>query len=125
MSDHDLVEEMRGYRAEMARYGRSGRTDRADAVREQIGRVVVEGVRRAEILRARADDHEANGQDLLAAQSRIQARELLAGLGVADGQESDGGAGRGELEDTGDSTPRETATPKKRRGRRTDEGGEG
>jgi hypothetical protein len=106
---HDFIAELGGYRNELARYTRAGDTGRADAVREQMAKVVTAIGVEVDRLDAVADNHMTAGQDLLAARATIEARRLraaLAELGTA--------AEQGEQETAADATPRETAVNRKR-----------
>jgi hypothetical protein len=109
----DLLAELGGYRAELARYDRLGRTERAAAVRDQIDRLITTVSAEADRLDAVSDNHMSAGQDLQAARATIEARRLraaLADLGVAQpGAAEPEVAELGVPETAADSTPRETA----------------
>ena len=77
---HDLLAELAGYEAELAGYERQSRTDRAAAVRAEIDRVIDEVKVRIERLLTSAEGHEDEGQDVLAAQARVEAKRLAATL---------------------------------------------
>lgn len=101
---HDLIAEMAGYRTELENLERFGdKKDRVAAVRGEIDRVA--GVVRLEVERllAQAETHEEAGQDVLAAQCRVEAKRL-----VREG-------GLGEPETAADTTLREKAVPAKGR----------
>src|SRR5688500_4591798 len=98
---HDLIAEMNGYRTELANLGRFGdKKDRVKAVEGEIDRVAGSIRLEAERLMAQAETHEESGQDVLAAQCRVEARRL-----VREG-------GLGEPGNAADSTPKEKAVPK-------------
>lgn len=100
MAAHDLRAELAAYEAELSRY--EAREDsRASAVRGEIDRVTAAIRVQAAALNRQAEVNDADGQDVLAAQARVQARELLDGLPPA-------------AEDTSEAAPRETATTRKR-----------
>lgn len=100
MAAHDLRAELAAYEAELSRY--EAREDsRASDVQAEIDRVTGLIRRDAAALNRRAEVRDAEGQDVLAAQLRVQARELLDGLPPA-------------AEDTAESSPLETATTRKR-----------
>lgn len=103
---HDLLAELDGYRAELSGYDRAGRAERSDAVRAEIDRVTKAIEVEADNLTAQAENHEEAGQDVLAAQCRVEARRLRRCLAETPpaGQTA------------ADSTPRETATTKRSRG---------
>lgn len=111
---HDLIAELDGYRAELARYAREGRTDRADAVREQADRVISEIRVEAEKADARADNHEEAGQDIAAAKERVEAKRLRRAFAELDKPETatDEDA-EPDTETATDKTPRETAVRKR------------
>lgn len=98
---HDLIAELGGYRDELANYERSGRKDRMPAVKAEIDRVAAAILTEAERLVAQAEAHEEAGQDVLAAQCRVEAKRLVRGSGT------------GAPENAADSTPVETAVPAK------------
>lgn len=101
---HDLIAELEGYRAELAGYVRGNRPERAKAVREEMAKVVKAIGVEADKLIAQAQNHEEEGRDIPAAQARVEARRLrrpLADLAPAE-------------ETAADTTPRETATTKKK-----------
>jgi hypothetical protein len=102
---HDLLAELDGYRAELDGYERSGRTARTEAVRGEIDRVTKQIAGEVEKLNAQADNHEEAGQDVLAAQARVQAKRLRRALAA---EQLPGG------EDTADRMPRQTATTKRK-----------
>lgn len=101
---HDLIAEMDGYRTELANLERFGdKKDRAKAVKGEIDRVAGSIRLEAERLLAQAEIHEEAGQDVLAAQCRVEAKRLVR-------------EGRLEAaEDAADSTPTEKAVPKGRK----------
>lgn len=78
--NHDLLAELAGYEAELAGYERQHRTERADAVRTEITRVIGEVQVKIERELTVAEGHEDAGQDLLAAQARVEAKRLARGL---------------------------------------------
>ncbi|MFF5004681.1 hypothetical protein ACFY3G_17845 [Streptomyces phaeochromogenes] len=77
---HDLLAELAGYQAEFAREDRNGRTERADAVREELDRVRGEIEAKAEDLEAKSAEYVDEGQDVRAAQAAVRARELRQAL---------------------------------------------
>lgn len=77
---HDLLAELAGYEAELAGYERQSRTERAAAVRVEITRVIGEVQTRIERLLTSAEGHEDDGQDVLAATARVEAKRLAAAL---------------------------------------------
>lgn len=77
---HDLLAELAGYQAEFDREDRNGRTERADAVREELDRVRQEIEAKAEDLEAKSAEHVDEGQDVRAAQAAVAARELRQAL---------------------------------------------
>lgn len=98
---HDLIAEVAGYRTELANLERfSDKKDRANAVRGEIDRVAGQIRMEAERLMAQAETHEEAGQDVLAAQCRVEAKRL-----VREG-------GLGQPENAADSAPKEKAVPK-------------
>lgn len=100
---HDLLAELDGYRAELAGYERAKRADRITAVRKEIARVGKAIEVEVGKLIAQAENHEEAGQDVLAAQCRVEARRLARSLGDVPAAEN-----------AADSSPRETATTKRR-----------
>jgi hypothetical protein len=111
---HDLAAELQGYKNELKQAEQRGNKERAAAVREEIKRVGAAVREKAEALEAAAHAHDAAGQDVLAAQARVEARryrDLLPKRGrPAKGK--DDGAQTGSTtstENTADSTPTETA----------------
>lgn len=106
--DHDHLAELAGYRNELAQAERRGDDAHADEVRTEIARVTQTVARRAELLRAEADGHEAESRFEQAAQARRKARAYTDELG--------------SLEDTQQEPPTERAVP--RRGKKTAESGE-
>jgi hypothetical protein len=99
----DLIAELEAYRAEQARYAREGRKERAAAAGKEAERVADSIKAEVEKLDARAGNHEEAGQDLLAAQARVEARRLRRAV-----------AGQAPAEETAvDTTPRETATTRR------------
>lgn len=100
---HDLIAELAGFRTELENYERFSRggPDRVKAVKAEIARVSKQIGVEVEKLLARAANHEEAGQDVLAAQCRVEAKRLA--------RESRLGA----PEDAADATPRETAVPPK------------
>lgn len=103
---HDMLAELAGYRAELAGAEQHGESDRAEAIRGEIDRISAAVRGRVDELRAEATAHESNGQDVLAVNSRIEARRLAAGL---PDDEPPG------TETATDKSPRETATTKRGR----------
>jgi hypothetical protein len=77
---HDLLAELAGYTSELANYQRSGRDERAAAVRDEISRVTGQINTRIEQLLTAAEGHEDAGADLAAAQARVEAKQLAAAL---------------------------------------------
>ncbi len=72
---HDLLAELAGYRNELAGAEARG-SERAAQIRTEIERVEAAVTERAAELIAQAETHEGAGQDVLAAQARIEARRL-------------------------------------------------
>lgn len=107
---HDLLAELAAYRSELAGYERSQRVERVVAVRAEIDRVTALIHVEAAKLVAQAENHEEAGQDVLAAQARVEARRLKRAAATKDGGEPPA------AEDTADSTPTEKAVT--RRGRK-------
>ncbi len=101
----DLIAELDGFRSELEGYERSaGRLDRKDrikAVKGEIERVQGSIRLEAERLVAQAETHEEAGQDVLAAQCRVEAKRL-----VREG-------GLGQAETAADTTPKDKAVPAK------------
>ncbi|MGW7195545.1 hypothetical protein [Streptomyces chryseus] len=87
---HDLLAELAGYQAELAREERNCRTERAAAVREQLDRVREAISEKADALEVSAEDYTDQGQDVRAAQAAVEARELRRAL-ESDGPEPDPG----------------------------------
>lgn len=106
---HDLLAELDGYRTELANAERAGRQDRADAVRPHLGRLA--GLIEAEAARldAQAETHENEGQDVLAAQARVEAKRLRRGAQLTADASPAG-------ENAADARPKETATTKRKGG---------
>ena len=77
---HDLLAELAGYQSELAGYERQNRTERAAAVRGEVDRVIGEAKTRIEQLLTQAEGHEDAGQDVPAAQARVEAKRLAAAL---------------------------------------------
>lgn len=102
----DLIAELGGYQAELARYERLNLDARAQAVRDQVSRLVAVITTEAEKLDAAADNHMTAGQDLHAARATVEARRLRAAL-VELGLLSEA------AETAADTTPRETAVRKR------------
>lgn len=102
---HDLIAELDGYRAELSGYERAKRTDRAAAVAAEIDRVTKLIAVEADKFIARAENHEEAGQDILAAQARVEAKRLRRALAA----EVPPGA-----ENAAQNAPRETAVAKKK-----------
>jgi hypothetical protein len=118
---HDLLAELTGYRNELTAV--SG--DRAEAVKGEIERVTAAIRRKADALEARAEAHDEGGQDVPAAEARVEARRLREAIepedadpGAGEGKTGAAARGRGKTtkranETAVDSTPRETADGKK------------
>lgn len=104
---HDLIAELQGYRNELASAERYAKTDRADAVREQIARVTGAIQERVDELEATAVEHEQNAQEVLAAHARVEAGRLRRAL--ADRPE----ASPPGAENAVAAAPRQTATTRK------------
>ncbi|MGI5232866.1 hypothetical protein [Actinoallomurus sp. CA-142502] len=98
---HDLGAELQGYKDELAVVD----GDRAKAVRGEIDRVSKAIEERAAELENGASEHEEAGQDVPAAEARVEARRYRAMLD--DGQE-----------DTAESKPTEKAVPARGQGRK-------
>ncbi|GAA5076657.1 hypothetical protein HNP84_007330 [Thermocatellispora tengchongensis] len=77
---HDLIAELHGYAAEYQRYEQSGREDRAAAARREGERVIAAIQDRIGELLDQAEEHESKGQEVLAAQARVEAKRLAAEL---------------------------------------------
>lgn len=77
---HDLLAELAGYQAELARHEQQKNTDRAEAVRGEIDRVIGDITERIGRLLDVAEDYESDGQSVLAAQARMEARRLADGM---------------------------------------------
>lgn len=92
---HDLVAELAGYKRELA--ARGDDDSNAAAIREEILRVERVLREKAEALEAEASELEDNGQDVLAARHRVEARRLAE-----------------PLEDAAEARPRQRAVPKHR-----------
>ncbi|HEV2778688.1 MAG TPA: hypothetical protein VGX25_04735 [Actinophytocola sp.] len=119
---HDLIAELTGYQQELAGAEQRHRKDRTEAVRSEIERVVTAVARRVEQLLAQADNHEDAGEDLQAANARVEAKRLARAVIDAGHEDRLGetlAALRGPgFQTTEQTTPQETATPpKSRRGR--------
>lgn len=131
---HDLIAELTGYQEELA--GAKRNDDRAAAVGEEITRVVdAIGVRVTQLL-ARAENHEDAGEDLQAANARVEAKRLARAV-IDAGHEDRLGEALTQLRGPGfetaeqstpqqtattDATAQETAAPRGRRGGRTSSG---
>jgi hypothetical protein len=110
---HDLAAELRGYHAELASAEQAEDTDRADAVRAEIGRVHAALARAAEIQLAHADGYDASNQGVVAAQHRRRAAELAGHVPASALPESLRHHGISDQETTEDTTPRETAVTRR------------
>lgn len=77
---HDLLAELAGYESELAGYQQQQREDRAAAVRGEIERVTGQVKERIDQLLDEAEGHEDEGQDVRAAQARVEAKRLAAAL---------------------------------------------
>lgn len=75
---HDLLAELAGYESELAGYGR--RPERAEEVRGEIDRVIGQIKTEIEHQLTKAEGHEDAGEDLAAAQARVEAKRLAAAL---------------------------------------------
>jgi hypothetical protein len=84
LMEHDHLAELAGYRNELAQAERSGDDAHAADVRAEIARVTANIARRAEILRAEADGHEASDRYEHAARARQTAKAYEAELGAAE-----------------------------------------
>lgn len=102
---HDLIAELDGYRSELSGYERAQHKDRAAAVQAEIERVTKLITVEADKLIARAEGHEDAGQDILAAQARVEAKRLRRALPADEPPGSENAA---------QNAPRETAVPKKK-----------
>jgi hypothetical protein len=96
---HDVVAELEGYRNELAEAQRHGRSERADAVQEQLGRVKTEVEARAVAAETRSASLKADGQDVASAHADVEARHYREALAP--------------FEDTSESAPKERAVPRK------------
>lgn len=103
MGTHDSRAELRGYQDELADAEANDRPEHAARVRTEIDRVSAELRAQAAALGSRADVLVAAGQDVAAAEARVQARALVEGLDEP------------AVETAVESTPLETATTPKRR----------
>lgn len=101
LMEHDHLAELGGYRNELAQAERRGDGAHAAEVRQEIARVTQSIARRAEVLRAEADNHEAADRYEQAARARRTARAYDAEV----------------LEDASAEPPTERAVP--RRGKKT------
>jgi hypothetical protein len=99
---HDILAELAAYRAELAFTEQHGKTERADAVREQIDRVKAGIEARAVDLETRAESAHGDGQDVRAAELTVDARRYRDALAA------------GEPETAVESAPRERAVPRKK-----------
>lgn len=117
---HDIAAELAGYAAELEGYERSGRDDRAAAVREQIAKLTGPAWAQIEQLRREADGYATLGQDERARQTRDQAAALEAQLPadnledqVDDAEAAEEHPRAAEYSDKhrGENAPQETATP--------------
>lgn len=93
---HDLGAELQGYRDELATVD----GDRAKAVQGEIDRVSKAINERVAALEEEASEHDDAGQDVPAAEARVEARRYRAMLD--DGPE-----------DTAESKPQEKAVPRR------------
>lgn len=80
MPDHDLLAELRAYRAELAEHQTYGRTDRAEQTRAQLGGVETAVKDKVTQLEDQAKLHDAQGADVPAAQARVEARRYQTAL---------------------------------------------
>lgn len=95
---HDLGAELQGYRDELATVADPSRVK---AVRAEISRVRQAVTERADALDAQAKTHDEAGQDVPAAETRVEARRY-----------------RAMLQDAAESKPQETAVPRRAGSRR-------
>lgn len=109
MADHDVAAELQGYRNELASAERYGKDERAGAVRKEIKRVEGEVRQVAEELEAKADAHEGDGQDALAAEARTEASRYRGLLGSEAKSAAKRAPGRPRKENAADKTPTEKA----------------
>ena len=125
---HDLIAELTGYQEELTAAEQRDRKERAKAVRAEITRVVDTAAQRIEQLLARAGNHEDAGEDLQAANARVEAKTLARAV-IDAGHEDRLGESLQQLRGPGfetteqntpqetaeQKTPQETATSKERR----------
>lgn len=100
---HDMIAELSGFRTELENLERFGHPnkDRATAVKGEIERVASRIRLEAQRLLAQAETHEESGQDVLAAQCRVEAKRLVR-------------EGRIDTpEDAAESAPRKKSVPAK------------
>lgn len=115
---HDMLAELAGYQDELENLERfHGKSDRIAAVQAEIGRVCAALAKRVDELVDQAEAHEGEGRDVLAAQARIEAKRLAAAL-PADQRPTvrplyADRAPSAPLETAADTTPRETAVPRR------------
>lgn len=102
--DHDILAELDGYRTELAQAERTGKTDRAQAIRAEIDRVAAAVRRRAAAGVDDAERYHASGQLELAARARREAGRYSDAAGA---------------DDASAQTPLESAVPAKRGSGRT------
>jgi hypothetical protein len=74
---HDLIAELTGYRNELAN---TGDADLAKQVQAQVDRVSGEIKAEADALDSTAKEHDDNGQDVPAAEARVESRRLRNAL---------------------------------------------
>lgn len=110
---HDLIAELAGYQAELAGAEQQGKKDRAAAVRKEIDRVIGAAAARIAQLLARAENHETAGEDLSAAQARVEAKALARALPEEKLAKHLRALAKppGGTETAVQSTPQQTATP--------------
>lgn len=108
MADHDLAAELQGYRNELANVEAAGKDERAAAVREEISRVEEAVRERADALDQAAEAHDKAGQDIRAAEARVESRRYRDLLDDPKPAARRGG-GRPRKETAEDKTPKEKA----------------
>lgn len=107
MADHDLAAELDGYRAELAHCEKYDKPERAKLVRGEIERVEGEVREKADALERAAAEHERAGQDVRAAETRVEASRYRDLVGEEKAVKR--GPGRPRKETAEDKTPKERA----------------
>lgn len=107
---HDLVAELNGLHTERINLAAAGKTDRVKQIDEHIERVRTQVRERAEELETEAQEFDDAGQDLRAAERRVQARTLLQAAGEEEEKPARSGRGRGGRGGRGSSASAGTDT---------------